>query len=342
MSPAPEADDPVVDRWLRELTGESTPLPPPPYGFEYVVLKARTRRRRRALLTATVSALAGAVAATAVVTAGLRPGASVITTAGCDTMPSAPAVWTGTGLSGVASSGFGFGGEVMDRRLEWAIGGVLTAAALAGGIVAGCAANTVSKPTPGTGPAGLPASQPGTASPQAAGSGSTAAVAAGGSPSSSPSPSPSSTPRCHTADLSPAVSLVAGSGGAGHALLNVKVTNTSGHPCTVYGFPGMKLEDQNQNGQATTVTRDHAVAAKLITLADGAAAATTVRFDATVPAADEPQTGDCEAPSAYLQITPPDETTQLEGPIGGGPITVCQHGALDVLAFVPGATGANQ
>jgi hypothetical protein len=43
-----------------------------------------------------------------------------------------------------------------------------------------------------------------------------------------------------------------------------------------------------------------------------------------------------------MQITPPDETTQLSATIGGGPVTVCQHGALDVLPFIAGPKGPNQ
>jgi hypothetical protein len=70
--------------------------------------------------------------------------------------------------------------------------------------------------------------------------------------------------------------------------------------------------------------------------------ATTGRFDFDVPASDEPQTGNCEAPSVYMEITPPDETTQLSTTITGGPVTVCQHGTIDVFPFIAGATGPNQ
>jgi hypothetical protein len=124
--------------------------------------------------------------------------------------------------------------------------------------------------------------------------------------------------------------------------MNIRLTNASGHICTIHGFPGMKLEDVNGSGQATAVTRNHAVATRTVTLAEGASAATTARIDVAVPAADEPQTGRCEAESVYLQITPPDETTQLSATIGGGPVTVCRHGAIDVLPFIAGDTGPNQ
>src|SRR5581483_4928804 len=132
------------------------------------------------------------------------------------------------------------------------------------------------------------------------------------------------------------------SAGAGHELMNVRLMNNSGHTCTVYGFPGLQLEDRNSSGLATNVVRDFAVKPTTIVVKNGASVATTVRFDFDVPAADEPQTGPCEAQSVYLGIIPPDEKRQLSAMIQGGPVTVCQHGTLDVLPFVSGTKGANQ
>jgi hypothetical protein len=133
-----------------------------------------------------------------------------------------------------------------------------------------------------------------------------------------------------------------GSQATGHESLNIKLTNNSGHDCTVYGYPGMKLMDANNAGQATTVNRDHSQKPTTITVADGASVATTARIDFSLPSKDEPQSGNCEAPSVYLEITPPDETTQLSTTITGGPVTVCNHGTIDVLPFISGSTGPNQ
>ncbi len=226
----------------------------------------------------------------------------------------------------------------MDRKYEWAIGGVLTAAALSAGIIAGCssdasASGPSANPTQSVGPS---ASQsPGTVTLPAPSNGASGGASSGTSPAAGP-------PRCHTADLSPAVAIVEGSQGAGHESINIKLTNTSGHTCTVYGYPGMKLEDANGSGQATTVNRNHSVKPATIKVPNGGSVATTANFDFDIPAADEPQTGNCEAPSVYLQITPPDETTQLSATIGGGPVTVCEHGTMDVLPFIAGDTGPNQ
>jgi hypothetical protein len=332
-----DAPDRAVDRRLRDLIGSVAPLNAPAYAFERVALRARRRRHRTAFVTAAAAVTTVAVVAGGVV-AGVNLTGRAVQTTGCDTVRQAPAAWSGGERFAVAQSGYDLGREVMDRRYEWAIGGTLVAGALSFGIVAGCSGSSSKGPSASATASGGPTPS------QSAGSiplpsDTTTATS---SPSANNSSSAISLPRCHTADLSPTVSIVAGSQGTGHELMNVRLTNASGHTCTVYGFPGMKLEDQNGAGQATTVTRNHGVATKTITVANGASAAATVRFDFNIPAADEPQGANCEAASVYLMITPPDETTQLSATITGGPVTVCQHGTLDVLPFISGKTGANQ
>jgi hypothetical protein len=240
----------------------------------------------------------------------------------------------------------------MQRKYESALGGILVAAALAVGIIAGCSGqpaagspagqsstSTSSGLTPSASPGmvTLPASGPTTAA-----TGTTGATGATSATSTSATSTPTGVPTCRTVDLSPEASLVSDSAGAGQMEMNIKLTNTSGHPCTIYGYPGMMLEDQNLSGQATTVTRDPDVPATLLTLADNGSAATTAEFDVDMPMGDEPASGPCEPNSVYLEITPPDQNTQLVTRILSGPVTVCDHGTLNVLPFVAGSTGANQ
>lgn len=353
----------AVDRRLRGLVGPVAPMSTPAYGFERVVLRARRRRQRKLMMGAT-AVVAGIAVATGGVVLGFRSGGDVVQSAGCgqggtvmsaavlddrvlddrvlgDTAPDDTV--SGDTAAGHRVMAFdaadttraGLGREAtMQRKYEWAIGGVLTAAALAGGIFAGCSSNSADRNQA----ANTPSTQPSEAS---SGSAivlppSTAAASA------SPSPSATGAPRCHTADLSPSVAVVAGSQGAGSELMNLTLTNTSGHACTIFGYPGMKLEDQNGNGQATTVTRNRSMTPKTVTLADNGSASTTIHFGFDVPGPGEPTTGPCEPASYSLMITPPDETTQLTAPIGGGPVTVCEKGTLDVLPFIAGKTGPNQ
>lgn len=334
-----DGPDSAVDRRLRTLAGPVTPMSTPAYGFERVVMRARRRRQRKILMGAT-AVVTGLALATGGVLLGFRSGGDVVQSAGCPqgtTVIGAAAaghkVWAGD--AAYARAGLGREGT-MQRRYEWAIGGVLTAAALAGGIFAGCSSNSANKNQASNTPGDQPGQTPG----------GTAIVlppsTAAASAAASPSPSSSAAPRCHTTDLSPAVTVVKGSQAAGSELMNLTLTNTSGHACTIFGYPGMMLQDQNGNGQATTVTRNHSLTPKTITLADTAAASTTVRFGFDVPGPGEPTSGPCEPASYSLLITPPNETTQLTAPIGGGPVTVCEKGTLDVLPFIAGTTGPNQ
>lgn len=359
-----DAPDASVDRRLRAMVGPVAPLYPPPYGYERVVLRARRRKHRTAFIAAAASVVTVAVVAGGVVVGTHLGNSGLVAVAGCDSVgQSVPGAARGAGqpvnvadvanvtdVAAVADarggpSGIGVGREVMDRKYEWAIGGVLTAAALSAGIVAGCSSSANSNgpsanPTLSSGPTtpGQSSATGASGTPAPSGTG-TGTSAGGGATSSSTA---AGVPRCHTTDLSPAVNIVVGSQGTGHESMNIKLTNNSGHDCTVYGYPGMKLQDANNAGQATTVTRNRSQKPTTITVADGASVATTARIDFSLPSSDEPQTGNCEAPSVYLEITPPDETTQLSATITGGPVTVCEHGTIDVLPFVSGSTGPNQ
>jgi hypothetical protein len=238
----------------------------------------------------------------------------------------------------------------MNRHSGYAVGSVF-AAILAAGLLGGCAAASGTTSGGGT-PSGsggttggvliLPSAP--TTSPGSDGGGSAPTTAAsqpgGGGPATA-----AGVPQCRTPDLSGEANIVAGSAAAGHITMNITVTNTSGHTCTIFGFPGLALEDTNQDVQPTKVTWDPAVAKTLITLANGASASSSAQLDKDLPVGSEPLSGPCEPASFYLQITPPNNTSQLVasiGDTGGAGITVCDFGALDVLAFVPGSTGPHE
>jgi hypothetical protein len=217
-----------------------------------------------------------------------------------------------------------------------AAGATLGAAALAAGFTAGCSGNA-HVPAANTTPSGMSSSAP------SAPSATAALQASATAPAATPTPAQAAgLPRCIVTDLSPAVHVVAGSQGAGHELLNITLTNTSGHVCRTYGFPGLQLEDRNSAGQATNVIRDFSVKPTTLVVDSGASVSAMVRFDFDVPAGDEPKTGACEAPSVYLTIIPPEEGRAMSASITGGPVTVCNHGTLDLLPLVSGVTGPNR
>lgn len=333
----PDPADAATDAALRHWADAVVPLPPPPYSFERVLVRAHRRKVRRRLLAATASALCLALLCTGLAVGNLLPGFR----SGPDCGAATNTVAETGAFSGAAAKG----SHPMSRRTEYAIGGVLAAAALTAGVLAGCngGSGSGSPSSSGTEP-GVP--NPGTSSSAPL---TLPSVSRGGTPSSAPTgsgvtSSGTAVPQCHYTDLSASASVVAGSGAMGQEALNITLTNTSGHTCTVYGFPGLGLEDKNQDIQATKVTRNPGVAKKLITLANGGTTSTTAQFDVNVPGPGEPTSGPCEAASVYLVITPPNEQHQLVAPIGGtsGGITVCNNGALDVFAFISGSTGPNQ
>jgi hypothetical protein len=239
-------------------------------------------------------------------------------------------------------------------RKVWAASGV---AALV--VMAGTAGTTVALRGPSSGVAVPAASSTGENSPSAGPSPTASASPRPSSPGSTPSglptivatptqtvpssPSRSATPECQTDSFQLTVSVVPNSQAAGSELLNLTLTNTSPQDCTVYGYPGLGLVDQNGTAQSTpAVGRVDSADKKQITVPAGKSASSTVRFDFDVPAAGEPTTGDCELPSYYLDVIPPNQQTAIRGQIEGGPVTVCNHGALQETPLVPGSTGPNQ
>ena len=322
-----DPEDAAADALMRRWADTVVPLPAPPYGFQRVLVRAHRRKVRRRMLAATASVLSVAVVFGGLLAGGVLPGL-LRPSSNCPPATTAYAQAKGSGVN---------------RRTEYAIGAVLATTALTAGVLAGCAGNST-----GNGPSASGTEQ-GTFPPPSPGGNQ---VTLPGAPTSAASTGPATpagtaagTPQCQTPDMTVAVALVAGSQGMGSASLNITLTNTSGHKCTVTGFPGVALEDKNKDQQPTKVTWDPSVPKTTITLANGASASSTARFDADVPGPGEPNSGPCESASLYMLVTPPNNKTQLVAPIDGtnnAGITVCESGALNVLALIPGTTGPNQ
>jgi hypothetical protein len=205
--------------------------------------------------------------------------------------------------------------------------GTTVPTAACGSGATGCAASHTAPPT-GAGTA----SQPGSANPVATPTSPSTDVASSGS-----------APECATSDLAAAAAVVSASKAAGEEEFNIALTNLSTRVCSVYGYPGLKLEDMNKSQQATTVNRITDYPEQLVELTPGGTgAATTVRFDADVPGTGDATVGPCQPETYYVEITPPNQTTQLTTEINGGPVTVCDNGTLQVYPFVSGVVGPGQ
>jgi hypothetical protein len=140
---------------------------------------------------------------------------------------------------------------------------------------------------------------------------------------------------------------VANGHSAGHTEYNIELVNRSSRTCTVYGFPGLLLLDSRHAPVPTDVLWGVSTTKQTITLRPGAAASSTAYFSPDVPGVGDntsPSPGTvwtCEPVSAYIEITPPDETSHLVVPVAP-PTPVCERGQIAVSELVAGAKGPNQ
>ena len=141
----------------------------------------------------------------------------------------------------------------------------------------------------------------------------TAALAASGSPArpgrSARSASAAALPRCGTGSLTAWLG-IPGNGYAGGADYQLELSNTSGHTCTLYGFPGVSaLAGGHQLGSAAG--RDHADSTRLVTLGRGATAHAVLQI---ADVADFPSSSCGQTTAVALRVYPPGATRSLQVP----------------------------
>src|SRR5215469_13906833 len=137
---------------------------------------------------------------------------------------------------------------------------------------------------------------------------------------SSPSDSPSSTPTVHTNPMIPAtqcptsalrvvVNKTRGGAAAGTSYVPIDFTNTSGHSCDMFGFPGVSFVTGNPGSQiGAPASRQTTFGPETVTLASGATAHAwlgVVDAGNFSPSACGPVT------AHWLKIYPPDQYTAL-------------------------------
>jgi Protein of unknown function (DUF4232) len=186
----------------------------------------------------------------------------------------------------------------------------VTAAAL---LAAGCAAAGATATGPAASAAGQDTAAPTTSQP-APGAGTSV-------------PSRQAIHRCHTSDLTGHVEGHGGGAGQRYAVLGL--TNRTSMSCTVKGYPGLQLADEQGRALPTTVRRDAAVAPKLLVVKPDRTVWALLHWT-VVPADDEVATH-CAPDPAALRVIPPDETTRLT--MAFHPGAVCQHGQIAVDPF---------
>ena len=135
---------------------------------------------------------------------------------------------------------------------------------------------------------------------------------------------------CQTNTLAAAISPP--DAGAGQRNSVLAFTNNSGATCTMQGYVGLQLLEQDGNKVPTNVVRQSGPNT-LVTLAPGAQAYTTLQWG-VIPSGNEPQNGPCEQTPAQIQIFSPNSTTFLLQPWPNGP--VCEQGAFNTVPVAAG------
>lgn len=194
--------------------------------------------------------------------------------------------------------------------------------ALAGMTIAGCAlpaAPTGSSPTATTSP--VTAGSPAPSTSDTKGEATSTAPAR-------PAPRPTEQiDRCHTSML--AASFENPDAGAGQRDVTLVLRNISAQPCNVFGYPGMQLQEADGRPVPTTVERNPDPTPKLITLAPGGSAVSTLRWTA-INSPNEPG-NPCEPTANLAEVTPPDERDPLTVDWTMG--MVCGEGAMTATSF---------
>jgi hypothetical protein len=133
--------------------------------------------------------------------------------------------------------------------------------------------------------------------------------------------------RCRTADLH--VYLSRFGAAAGSVAGDVVFRNQTRHLCFVYGYAGFGLEDAHHRVKRSRVTWGSTVARRdpgphQVILSPGHAAFANLSYS------DVPHGRERCRPSAWLEVTPPDERTHRLVPFRG---LVCDHGHLTATAL---------
>ena len=221
--------------------------------------------------------------------------------------------------------------------------GALGAAALTAGCSSSASKSAGSGgPTSGSSTSVANTSSAGSVANPGAASGSTSTSASGGTASNGASTASTSAPThgsggaCTTAEMpSGSWRVVPDSQGAGHVAADLAFQNTSGHTCTVAGFPGVSLLASNDHPLPTNVLKDTSVAVTTIKVAPGAWVHSEMRYSPNIPGPGEPQTGQCEPTTVHALALLPGDSAWTHVTLDH-PTTVCEKGELQAKPFVGG------
>jgi hypothetical protein len=131
------------------------------------------------------------------------------------------------------------------------------------------------------------------------------------------------------------VSLARTEGAAGSLYDTVRLTNTGGTTCSLYGYPGVSLVGHGNGTQiGAAAERDRSVRRTRVTVRPGTSTTFVVR---RTQALNYPRATCSPTAADGYRIYPPDETAALFLPLEGA--TGCANTSVDLLTVRPvGAT----
>jgi Protein of unknown function (DUF4232) len=141
----------------------------------------------------------------------------------------------------------------------------------------------------------------------------TAALAASGSPARPGRAARSAAadaPRCGTGAVTAWLG-IPGDAFAGGAVYQLELSNTSGHTCVLYGFPGVSAVARGGHQLGRAAGRGHANPSRLVVLGRGATAHVELQI---TDVGDFPPSSCGGASAVALRVYPPGATRSLEVP----------------------------
>lgn len=166
--------------------------------------------------------------------------------------------------------------------------------------------------------------------------GTTSSAATTAPPASTAAPTHASNGACTTAEMPSGIwHVIPDSQGAGHVAADIAFQNTSGHSCTVTGFPGVSLLASNDHPLPTNVLKDNSAAITTVKVAPGAWVHSEMRYSPNVPGPGEPESGQCEPTTVHALALLPGDSKWTHVTLDN-PTTVCEKGEVQAKPFVSG------
>jgi hypothetical protein len=116
-------------------------------------------------------------------------------------------------------------------------------------------------------------------------------------------------------------------GAAGHLFYNLKLTNLSGHACTLRGYPGVSAVDLRGHQIGSAAVRDTTTPARLIRLSPGGTASALLRLTNTGVFS---RSACGQVTAAGFRVFPPNATSPKIVPF---PFGACSRRAVTYLAI---------